>query len=66
MMINLKTNKMSDIENGGLVYEENTSKNVYVEIKPDGLLVRRINGELAEVILQKHNNNQSAESNQPA
>ena len=58
MMINLKTNKMSDIENGGLVYEENTSKNVYVEIKPDGLLVRRINGELADVILQKHNNNQ--------
>jgi len=49
---------MSDIENGGLVYEENTSKNVYVEIKPDGLLVRRINGELADVILQKHNNNQ--------
>jgi hypothetical protein len=49
---------MSNIENGGLVYEENTSKNVYVEIKPDGLLVRRINGELADVILQKHNNNQ--------
>ena len=49
---------MSDIENGGLVFESSASNNIYVEIKPDGLLVRRVNGELADSILKKHNNNE--------
>ena len=53
---------MSDIENGGLVFESSASNNIYVEIKPDGLLVRRVNGELADSILKKHNNNEVVDS----
>jgi hypothetical protein len=57
MMINLKTNKMSDLNNGGLVYESNDSRNVYVEIKPDGLLIKRLTGEQSDELIAKFNDN---------
>tara|TARA_B110000046_G_scaffold136725_1_gene142997 strand:- start:42 stop:809 length:768 start_codon:yes stop_codon:yes gene_type:complete len=57
MMINLKTNKMSDLNNGGLVYETSNNNDVYVEIKPDALLVRRIKGEHADELIEKFNDN---------
>ena len=53
MMINLKTNKMSDLNNGGLVYETSNNNDVYVEIKPDALLVRRIKGKHADELIEK-------------